>query len=283
MRYRHFGTTGQVVSAVSLRLDGGRRRPAREWRTLVAAATGLGVNCFEIVGSDQPLLDGFCEAVAGIERELLFVAWRPTSFAAEPADLVEAFVARAELDYLDLLDFEAALPPAEALARLRQARRIRGLCLSTEDEDADPLIARGGFGALCAAYSPVSGWKERNRIKAAAARDMAVIARDVWPEALRAKGAPLFRRPLFRRPDPLAGRVGGYRFLDETPGWTAEEICLAYVLTEPAVTTAQVEVDALDRLERLAEATDRDLPTGVAAQIEMARFSAGEGRGAARA
>ena len=86
---------------------------------------------------------------------------------------------------------------------------------------------------------------------------------------------------LGRRKEPLAG-IGGYGFLENTPGWTAEEICLAYVLTEPAVTTVRFEVDRIEHLERLAEVPDRDLPTGVAAQIEMARFSAGDDRKAAR-
>ncbi|MFZ5668970.1 MAG: aldo/keto reductase [Pseudomonadota bacterium] len=283
MRYRPFGKSGQIVSAVSLLLDSGHRRSARDWRSLVASAMGHGVNCFELVGSGQALVDGFGEAVADVERELLFVAWRPAAFTAEPADQVEAFLARTGLDYLDLLDFEFALPQAEALARLRQARRISGLCLSTDDEETDAQVARGGFHALSAVFTPLSGWKERNRIKAAAARDMAVIARDIWPEPMRPGAASPGGRPLFRRkPDPLTSLVGGFRFLENTAGWTAEELCLAYVLTEPAITTVMVEVEGAQHLARLAEAPDRDLPTGVAAQIEMARFSPVDGRGAAR-
>ncbi|MBP7649752.1 MAG: hypothetical protein KA744_07890, partial [Phenylobacterium sp.] len=75
------------------------------------------------------------------------------------------------------------------------------------------------------------------------------------------------------RAEPLAG-AGTYAFLHQTHGWSAEEVCLAYALTEPAFATVQVEQFRAEAIERLALITDKDLPTGVAAQIEMARFSA---------
>ena len=49
-------------------------------------------------------------------------------------------------------------------------------------------------------------------------------------------------------------------------------MCLAYALTEPAFASIQLEGWRADLIERMAAVTDRDLPTGVAAQIEMARF-----------
>jgi aryl-alcohol dehydrogenase-like predicted oxidoreductase len=269
---------------VSLLLDSGRRRAARDWRAMVLAAMDHGVNCFEIAGAAPPLIEGFTEAVEGIERELLFVAWRPHDFPSDPAHMVESFLTRTGLDYLDLLEFHGVFPDADAITRLRQARMLRGLGLATDDEDTDLLVARGAFRALRTVYSPVSGWKERNRLKAAAGKDMAVIACNAWPESMQPKGDLAPRRSWFRpRGHPLRDLVGGYRFLYGTPGWTPEEICIAYVLTEPAVTTVQVEVDRLDRLARLVDVPDRDLPTGVAAQIEMARFSpGGERRAVAR-
>jgi hypothetical protein len=66
--------------------------------------------------------------------------------------------------------------------------------------------------------------------------------------------------------------MGGYAFLQDTTGWTTEDICLAYALTEPAFATVQVEAWRADAVERLALVCDKDLPTSVAAQIEMARF-----------
>ena len=280
MRYRPYGKSGHVVSAVSLLLDGGVRRSARDWRSLILGALDLGINGFEIAGDAPALIEGVGEALGDIERDLLFIAWRPRALPAEPGALIEAILLRTGLGYFDLLNFDDAPPPGDVLDRLRQARLVRSWGLTSDDEDTDLLIARGAFDALTTCYSPVSGWRERNRLKAAAERGMAVIARNIWPESMQHKPV-LFKKPLLGRREPLAG-VGGYNFLDSTPGWTAEEICLAYVLTEPAVTTVRFEVDRLDHLERLAEVPDRDLPTGVAAQIEMARFSADASRNAAR-
>ncbi|MFT4255208.1 MAG: aldo/keto reductase, partial [Caulobacter sp.] len=76
--------------------------------------------------------------------------------------------------------------------------------------------------------------------------------------------------------------LGGYDFLDSTPGWTAQELCLGYALTEPSLATVQVITRKRDKLEALAQVVERDLPTGCAAQIEMARFSAEQAAGAKR-
>jgi hypothetical protein len=74
-----------------------------------------------------------------------------------------------------------------------------------------------------------------------------------------------------RARQPLAG-VGTYAFLHDTAGWTPEELCLAYALTEPSLATVQIDLGFVDRIEALAAVPDRDTPTGLGAQIEMARF-----------
>lgn len=281
MRYRPYGKSGHVVSAVSLLLDSADRRSARDWRNLILSAMELGINAFEIAGDAPALIEGAADALGDVERNLLFLAWRPTSLPSEPGQVVEALLARTGLGYLDLLNFDDLPPSADVLTRLKQTRWVRSYGLTGDDEDTDLLIASGAFDALTTSYSPVSGWRDRNRLKSAAERDMAVIARDIWPEAMQPK-AKLFKAPVLgRKANPLAG-IGGYNFLESTPGWSAEDICLAYVLTEPAVTTVRFSVDRIDRLARLAAVSDCDLPTGVAAQIEMARFSTDGSRIGAR-
>ena len=56
-------------------------------------------------------------------------------------------------------------------------------------------------------------------------------------------------------------------------GWTAEEICLAYCLTEPSIASVLVECEDPEHLAALAAVPDRDMPPGLAAQVEMARFA----------
>jgi aryl-alcohol dehydrogenase-like predicted oxidoreductase len=273
MRYRSFGKSGQVVSAVSLLLDGKSRHSAREWRNMVRIGLECGINGFEIAGDSPAVIEGAAEALAEVERELLFITWRPTMLAADPSNSVEAFVARMGLDYLDLMAFDGPPPNSPSLDDMKGTRRVRAYGLAGQDDESDLLLARGAFDALAAPYNPASDWRDRNRIKAAAARDMAVVAHSICPDAILPKPEGMLKKSLFRdRANPLSG-VGSYRFLETTPGWTPEEICLAYVLTEPSVTTARVEVSRPEQIERLAAVAEKDLPTGVAAQIEMARFS----------
>jgi hypothetical protein len=108
-----------------------------------------------------------------------------------------------------------------------------------------------------------------------------VLAYDYFPESFRQTAAPSPSAPKKRglfgaiigaaEPDPLAG-TGTYAFLHETRNWTAEELCLAYALLEPAVSTVLVRAHEPERLAALAAVPDRDLPPGIAAQVEMARF-----------
>ena len=75
--------------------------------------------------------------------------------------------------------------------------------------------------------------------------------------------------------DPLAG-AGTFAFLHQTPNWDAESICLAHVMTDPAVCSVLIQAHDEERVGRLATIPDRDMPPGLSAQIEMARFSAQE-------
>lgn len=270
MRYRPFGKSGQVVSAVSLLLDGGLRRSAKDWANLVGVALDAGINTFEIAGDAPAVIEGAAQVLAEVERELLVVSWRPPA-AVDAARAVGGFLERTGLGHLD---FVVLGGPADAgLEALRTARRVRAFTLDAAGGADEALIKAGGHQALIAPYNPVSGWKDRNRLKAAADRDMAVFAHDVWPEAMRPKPAPILKKALFGgRANPLAG-AGTYQFLETTSGWTPEEICLAYVLTETAVTSVRVSPDNAAHLQGLADVAERDLPAGVAAQVEMARFS----------
>lgn len=288
MRYRPFGSAGVAVSAITLRLEDQPRLQGADWRKLIFAALENGINSFEIDGVSPTLIEGATEAFSTVERRLLFIGWRLRAFsdralrAQAVHDMIEQALDRTGLGHLDLAtldDPDANAFPAETLEQLkalRGARLIRLLGVAGDGEKFDAYVASGQFEAMATPFNLASGWVERNRVRAATAREMAVIGLDYWPDVLREdrKHGFLPRPSLWRRKtDPLAD-IGGYDFLRNTPGWNAQQICLAYALTEPSLATVHVTAGSVADVEGLAAIVERDLPTGCAAQIEMARFSA---------
>jgi hypothetical protein len=151
-------------------------------------------------------------------------------------------------------------------------------------DGVEPHIDTGVFEVLETPFNLHSGWSERNRLKRAVIADMAIIGTDYYPFSRRQEDKP--------PPGPLGlGRLlggaktkvpeGPYAFLDRTAGWTGEEACLAFALTEPSLTTVQTQTSDAGDLQKLAASVERDLPNGLSAQIEMARFSADQQSGAA--
>lgn len=288
MRYRPFGVSGMAVSALTLRLADGSRLRANDWRALVFTALENGINSFQVEGDAPELLKGAAEAFASVERRLLFLTWRVRGDAAMLGQqAVDSLLGSAfdglGLDYLDLVlindPLGPRLPPAfEAGVRsLHESRAIRGLGIASRGDIHPSLLKSGLVTTVSSPFNLSSGWAERNRIRSAAQNDFAVIGEDFWPQALHEGGEMAAPKPSLwrRRTDPLAD-VGGYEFLHATPSWSAEEICLGYALTEPSLATVRITADNRQDVERLAAVVERDLPNGVCAQIEMARFSAQE-------
>lgn len=296
MRYRPFGSAGVAVSAISLRLEDQPRLRGADWRKLIFAALESGINSFEIDGVSPALIEGATEAFSTVERRLLFIGWRlrgssDRALRAQAVhDMIDQALDRTGLGHLDLAtldDPDKNAFPAETLEQLkalRGSRLIRLLGVAGAGENFDAYVASGQFEAMATPFNLASGWVERNRVRAAMTREMAVIGQDYWPDVLREEHkASFLPKPSLwrRRTDPLAD-VGGYDFLRNTPGWNAQQICLAYTLTEPSLATVQVTASTPAEIEALAAMAERDLPTGCAAQIEMARFSAQEAAKAKR-
>lgn len=288
MRYRPFGTSGVAVSSLTLRLADSSRLRANDWRALVFTALENGINSFQVEGDSPDLLKGAGEAFASVERRLLFLTWRVRGDAAllgQPAidSMLNAAFDGLALDYLDLVlindPLAPAMPPAfeAGLRSLHESRALHGVGIASRG-DIDPrLLNNGMVTAISSPFNLSSGWAERHRIRHAIQHDFAVIGEDFWPQALREGGEMAPAKPSLwrRRTDPLAD-VGGYDFLHNTLGWSGEEICLGYALTEPSLSTVRITVDTRADVERLAGVVERDMPNGVCAQIEMARFSAQE-------
>jgi aryl-alcohol dehydrogenase-like predicted oxidoreductase len=290
MRYRPLGGSGTAVSVLSLHLPGHRcEGDADDWLLATHAAFESGVNSFEIREPTAALLKGFGEAVKALERRLVFANLRltPGSSAADIHRQVDEVLAHADLGHLDqvTLDADAETHPEAvwALEELRASPKVRLIGVAGETDAVVPHIAGGVFDTLSSPFNILSGWRERLRVRTAVENSMAVIASGHFPEEARTLAAPVeAKRGWFAKPAELLADVGTYAFLDDTPGWTGEEICLAFALTEPALASMSLEALDPDHLIALAEVTERELPSAVAAQIEMARFSAERQSGAER-
>jgi aryl-alcohol dehydrogenase-like predicted oxidoreductase len=179
---------------------------------------------------------------------------------------------RLDTDYIDLVVVED-LDQVGFARTLKHSRAARQIGISGSGEFLDLALQRGGVDCIVAPYSLTSMGMERVRLKTASERNIPVIARDVCPAELTEEDKPsLIPKGWFRKKPKISTR-SPYHFLEDTHGWTGEEICLAYALFEPAVTSVQMQADSVERINRLAAVPERELPTGVAAQIEMARFA----------
>ncbi|HEX5378598.1 MAG TPA: aldo/keto reductase [Phenylobacterium sp.] len=292
MRYRPFGVTGKAVSSVSLLLrEAPNMTTPQSWRAMVYAAMENGINCFEIsAGLDVGAL-GVGEALRAVERRLIFLSWRLRGDGRHPmsaqaiAASVRAGLERTGAGYFDLLSMDEAAyqtlePDAHGyLAELRASGHCLQLGIVGDGDAVDACIKSDAFDVMATPFNLTSDWKARRRVREAADRNMTIMAYDAFPPAqIRTGGGGGGGQSragsiLRRAPEPLSG-AGTYAFLHQTSSWTAEELCLAYLLTEPTFATVQVEAFRPESIARVAAVTDRDLPTGVAAQIEMARFSA---------
>lgn len=292
MRYRAICSEGTIVSCLSLTLspDPTRRRPS-DWTAVIFAALESGVNCFEVATFDPVVVGGLAEALAAVDRRLVFVCWRLGQAAGAGgrrrdvsadglADQVATALAASGLDRLDavLLDEpgqgEVAAEALATLRALRSAGTVRFLGVRGETDAIDGYMASGAFDILATPFNLTSGWRERNRLRTASARDMAVIGYDAYPRDFHAAATAAAKAAKGQGgwKNPLAG-AGSYGFLDSTRGWTGEEICLSYVLTEPSLATIGLEPSSIEHLGKLAEVPEREMPPGLAAQIEMARFA----------
>jgi aryl-alcohol dehydrogenase-like predicted oxidoreductase len=284
MRYRPFGRSGMAISALSLTLTGDNdlRRPA-DWIDVVHAAFEEGVNAFELVRPSTALLQGFADAAKAVRRHLIFVGLRLDigRGGSVSVNWIDQVIRQIGFEELNLLTLEASLAQDAPARRLVEDLKTKGIvrrfAVAGAGDQLEAQVKSGLFDAMVTPFSLLSGWRDRNLVRTAVERNVAVMGCDPFPPALEklideatAEAKPgFFKR---RRRQPLAG-VGTYAFLDSTPGWDAEQICLSYALAEPSVATVLVEAANRKHLSRLAAAADRDLPSAVSAQIEMARFS----------
>ncbi len=278
MRYRPYGRAGQTLSALTLALgDKPDGDPARI--KLVYAALESGVNGFELRGPEAAPALG--KALQAVERNLVLIWLRLTG--AEPLDrddvvaAIEGPLLAGRLSWLDvvIVDGPGRLAPDgwAALATAVEAQRIGAVGVAGEGVDA--ALKRPEVEVLGSPYHLGSVWADRHRLLTAVKSGRTVIGHGFHPQFGAPGATAAVKRGLFGRALKPASieRTGGYEFLTRTPGWKADEICLGFALTEPSLATIVVEPQTPEDVERLAAVTERELPTGLAAQIEMARFA----------
>jgi hypothetical protein len=280
VRYRPFAHAGQSVSAITLAIPPGLK--PREADALVCAALENGINGYLIELGDLVGAEALGGACAVVERRMLVIHLRTRPPIDRPAAALQATLAAGGLGSADslLLDLsgEAAIDPGELLEleALRRDRLVARLGVWGEGEAVDAQLARFTFDVLGTSYNVRSGWAERNRIKAATERGMDILGFGFHIDAAKALTAEHAPKPglrnLFHR--PTQGVVHAYDFLRQTPGWTSEQLTLAYALTEPALASVVVQTNDVRQIVALAAAVEREMPPSAAAQIEIARFAA---------
>jgi aryl-alcohol dehydrogenase-like predicted oxidoreductase len=304
MRYRPFGNAGQAVSALTLGLSyRDIARGPEACSEIIYTALEAGINSYRLRDASPVLAEVLGEALKHVDRKLLQVSLTigagdgrrgsDRDFSAQGmTSCIDKALHASGLGWFDqaILDQPGTeeLPQSSlnALKALRATERVRLLGVSGDGEVMDTYVSTGAFDVLVTPYHVNSPWQFKGRIRAAREQDMAVFAYGYFPESLDTiKKAEMAtdekKRGLFgfgsssagrSKKDPLRG-VGTFAFLHRTPYWTAEEICLAYVLTDPSISSVMIHSEDLERLNQLSTVPDRDLPPGLAAQIEMARVA----------
>lgn len=292
MRYRPFGAAGAAVSNLTLCLGAeAAGRGGGQVRDLIFAGLEAGVNAYHFDVADPRLLQAAGEALGHVDRTLVVVGvglgadrnFSPEGLGRE----IERGLHASGLGWFDLavLDRpgENELPQTalSALKAIRKAGHVRRLGVAGDALVTDLYVSTGAFDALFTPFHANIEWRVRSRMRAAQEREMSLIVSDYFPDSLSterkaSESAGVKKRGLFGlgRAAVEDVRRSSFAFLHQTPGWTAEAICLAYALTDPGVSSVLIRPRDRAELEALAEVPERDLPAGLSAQIEMARVDA---------
>lgn len=301
MRYRPFGASGAAISTLTLSLGvDSLSRGAATASDLIYSALEAGINSYRLETADPVLAEVVGQALTNVDRKLLNVSLElgagdgrrgsQRDFSAEGmTGAIDRCLHVSGLGWIDVALLEEPgedeLPQSSlnALKALRATERVRYLGVSGSSEVMDAYVSTGAFDVLGTPFHVNVDWKIRSRVRAARDQDMAILAYDYFPSELDTeKKAATVHQPkkgLFgfggpkKKDTPLA-HAGTFAFLHRTPYWTAEEICLAHAMTDPAISSVLVTARDAERLNALASVPERDMPPGLSAQIEMARVAA---------
>ncbi len=301
MRYRPFGRSGAAISNLTLSLGSDAlRRGADHAREMVFSSLEAGINSYRLESADTVLAEVVGQALGHVDRKLIGLTITlgngdgrkgERDFSAEGMTAaIDRALSVSRLGWIDAAllaepgEHELPQSSLQALKALRATGRVKFLGVCGEGEVMDAYVSTGAFDILATPYHVNVPWQIRSRIRAAREQDMAIFAYDYFPESLDSerKAATVHKpkRGLFSfasRPK-IKGVAGAdaFAFLHRTQAWSAEEICLGYALTEPSISSVLIHPRDVAHMQALAAVPERDLPPGLAAQIEMARVAAAQ-------
>ena len=301
MRYRPFGATGATISTLTLSLGvDSLSRGVEAANDLIFSALEAGINSYRLETADPVLAEVVGQALSNVDRRLLNVSLelgsgdgrRGTARDFSPEGMTGAIDRCLHVSGMGWIDVALLEEPGEdelsqsslaALKALRATERVRYLGVSGSGDVMDAYVSTGAFDVLGTPFHVNVDWKIRSRVRAAREKDMAILAYDYFPAELDTpKKIASLNQPkkgLFgfggskTRNEPLRD-TGTFAFLHRTQNWTAEAICLAHAMTDPAISSVMVSARDAERLNALVGVPERDMPPGLAAQIEMARVAA---------
>ncbi len=290
MLYRRCAHSGLALSAVRLRLSAHsyRKNPA-DVRGIVERALENGINGFQIDSSDIAFLSQISQVLKVVDRSILFVSLTarddlgashagPLALPALKQRLAEA-VRLPGLQRLDMVTFQSAqyrsLSPEahNFLRRLNETHTVSQVGVQVEPADYLSVLDAGYPTAILTDFDVTATKNRRLMLQDASRRNLSVFAQNYYPARLiEGRQGESIRDHLS---SVHTGGLSGpdkYSFLTNENGWTAEEICLGFTLSQAQVVSVGVVARSPDHLDGLARVVGRTLPRALHAHIELGTF-----------
>jgi aryl-alcohol dehydrogenase-like predicted oxidoreductase len=295
VKYRFLENINQGVSVVGM-LVGESSDSLLTNRSIISSAIGCGINFFQVPIENHSALTAMGEVCRGLNRNQIVVGLRSRAGSREASahDIRAKLLAArfiSGLDWFNYLLFESPDPVeissgllSELDAEIAEGK-LKYIGISGENKFIDRYISSNKFQIFSSSYNIYHNIDVRNRIKLANAHNMAIIGANPTP-IVRVPCAPepiksgllndisgLFRSQSLPGDVSKSGfhRGGGFTFLHEEDGWNAENLCLAYALAEPSLSTLLVSPDSTSSIEQFANTSKRTIPFYIPAKIEIAR------------
>lgn len=294
MRYRSFGEGGQSISTVLVAVDSAEAATISDH--YLSGCLALGVNAFEARLDDLSAIQALGRTASSVERTMLVVGLRiPVGDARTPRDLSRETLIRQLQDALRntglrWIDYLMVEDPAQGelgpsffmtVEAARHAKRLRYVGVSGDSVAITDVIEQGGMQIYAAPYNLRCTQFVRKRMRQAEATNVMILGYDHYPSAIRkVQSAPAAAASGFLQFLGLGGARrepadddSPYSFLNYVRDWTAEQVCLSYALNEPSLSAARITAPDFETLKGLIAASERELPNGLSAQIELARVA----------